>query len=232
MRPIQPGSVEEGLTIGPEGVVKRRIYRTEIEGLLEGWAVMGTAVEHEERLVLTEVRVFPSRERAKYRLAHVPDAELPAAIEADGIELGTWDMREEVPPRGLSARLLRNDIRWGAVLEQLEVMARTVPVQIRDVLHLGKVERASVGGDAFYASVALAYEEAVRESRDAGEARPRPIQALSFAYGSPEATVKTWVQESRRRGFLSRAGPGRAGGHATADAHRVLDESFKGTEEA
>lgn len=59
------------------------------------------------------------------------------------------------------------------------------------------------GGDAFYRAVADAYRSAAYESG-------RPGVLLSEENDVPVETVRRWVKESRRRGFLSGSTKGRA----------------------
>jgi hypothetical protein len=71
--------------------------------------------------------------------------------------------------------------------------------------HLSVPDKSPSGyGDRFYQQVASIYVSAVERGR-----APAPV--LVEASGKPLATVRRWIVECRRRGFLAEGSKGRAG---------------------
>lgn len=69
--------------------------------------------------------------------------------------------------------------------------------------------------DLVYAEAAAIYV--------ASMTKPAPLQATARALGIPEARARSLLGEARRRGLLTQAPKGRAGGELTEKARRLLD---------
>lgn len=70
--------------------------------------------------------------------------------------------------------------------------------------------------DSFYAEVASSYLELIN-LRD-----PHPAETMSNALGVSPRTVHAWLGKARKRGLLTSAGAGQAGGELTDKARALL----------
>jgi hypothetical protein len=124
---------------------------------------------------------------------------------ADGVRTGAVaDLRLE----SIEAALNHDEVRQMA---EAAMAGRTFPKIRRRLVHLHRRTRLTVPekgpsgyGDRFYKQVADIYLSAVER----GQA---PAPALVEASGKPLATVRRWIVECRRRGFLAEGSKGRAG---------------------
>jgi hypothetical protein len=62
--------------------------------------------------------------------------------------------------------------------------------------------------DDHYAQVADSYNRALRRGESG---HSKPVEMIAAEFGVPRTTAARWVGEARRRGFLPRAQPGKAG---------------------
>lgn len=134
---------------------------------------------------------------------------------------------DEVPIGGLKARTLRAVPIAGIIREAFRDRTKvwTVGWLLDQIQGPGtaKAVWTSVGpastafDDAFYAQVALDWE---RLTEEGSGARAR----FAFERSQHESTVKNWVHEATRRGFLDQAGtPGPRARRATAAARELLE---------
>lgn len=106
------------------------------------------------------------------------------------------------------------------------VLLRTLPLgRMRDdaleVETLGEA-RSLVGSvrrdERFYAEVAEAYVNLLAVNAY------KPVEALAHAVEVPVRTVHAWLHKARKRGLLTSAGAGQAGGELTERARALLDD--------
>jgi hypothetical protein len=135
------------------------------------------------------------------------------------LELGLGPFQDEVPPRGITARLLHR-VQLGALTdafrrerEQDWTFDELVFGRARPKYELPpKANRAGPKGwgEEFYQDVAAAYLRAV------GIDPRRPIHVMLPWYpGYTKVNVRDWVARARQKGYLTSPGQGRAGGEAT-----------------
>lgn len=127
----------------------------------------------------------------------------------------------QVPARGLTAkalRLLRHEAKLALLRERAAEHFADSPAALADLKALIHGDRKKLGGrrghtDAFYAGLAIAYEEVA--------AAGLPIRkTLAAKYSVSESRIGSLIHDCRSRGFLDAAVGGRAGGRATAKARR------------
>ena len=84
---------------------------------------------------------------------------------------------------------------------------------------LGSGRRPGRGGhpDAYYADIAVRYARFVLSSR-------RPVRELAASLGISDESARNLVYATRKKGFLTQASAGRAGGTATARAVKALEQ--------
>lgn len=162
-----------------------------------GWAIEGLTLHPEARCVA----VGPWRKRAHDTAS--------LAAQTTG------------PARPITARLLRQ-IPLGEIETDLrERLARSYYLNVYRTDEIKRVEEARRRrkDDRFYSGIAEQYDEAIRSGTN------QPVQLLVDRHGVPEGTMYRWINEARRRGLLSPTGQGRAGGHLTAKAKKLLERS-------
>ena len=175
--------------------------------------------------VVAELRVFPSEPSRP-----VCGGRWSAEVRGD---------QAEVPPGGLTARLLR-EVRIGEHVrhftKSLQGSLQTwrsppiasgqpapwgwpperggfVPPAVRNIHRLGRKGRP----DLFYAKLARQYVTRLRS----GSARP--VKEIATAQSLPQERVRDMIHEARKRGLLTRFEQGRPGGELTERCNEVLD---------
>jgi hypothetical protein len=126
------------------------------------------------------------------------------------------------PPRdALTTRLLRR-IRLGELLAQAQAQVPSgAGEHFQFLAQTPRRGRRRLISDLELAGLAVAYEAACTTSA----AQPRLV--LAKERKESPGRVRDLIHEARRRGLLSPAVPGKAGGTATAEARRLLAESQK-----
>jgi hypothetical protein len=162
------------------------------------------------------------------RLENHPDWILIAAfdIEMAGVplvELCLIPATLSPPINGLTVDVLRG-IKVGSlhveVRSWLQLPPNAGPVLDIDRTELGGVRRTGRRGrpPKFYAEWAARYVAAMRDSGP-------PLQRLALEYHFDPSSIRGFLYEARRRGLLTKAPPGRAGGELTARALELLAEA-------
>ena len=145
-------------------------------------------------------------------------------IDAPGIpliELQLFPATQSPPPHGLTVDVVRS-IRFGplhvGVREYLQLPFNTGAILDTDRNELGGARRPGRRGrdPVFYAEWAARYVNACRTSET-----PLPVLADEYAFG--ESTIRGFLGEARRRGLLTTAPAGKAGGELTEKGKRLLD---------
>ena len=135
------------------------------------------------------------------------------------LELGRGRFHDQVPPGGITARLLHR-IRLGELIDayrlerkQDETIGELIFGRPRPSYPMPpKANRPGPRGlgEAFYQDVAVAYLQSM-----ATDPR-RPIEAMLPRYlGYSKANVRDWVAKARSKGYLSAPGQGQPGGEPT-----------------
>jgi hypothetical protein len=122
-----------------------------------------------------------------------------------------------VPPAGITTRMLRQ-IHTGDLLAGLRVASRQA-VALAGVPDLAVSHRAGRRGkdDLYYARWAAEYADALTRSGN-------PVAELAARNHLSASQVRNLVYACRKRGMLTAAPPGRAGGELTARAIELLQE--------
>lgn len=132
----------------------------------------------------------------------------PASLSppADGLNTDVWKRIRFLP-------LHANANAWS------ELPAGVRPMMDLDRDKAGRIRRPGRVGrsNQFYAERARVYVEETARG-------PKPIPRLASDWNLNEASVRSLLHEARRRGLLTAAPRGRAGGQLTAKAKRILVE--------
>lgn len=122
------------------------------------------------------------------------------------------------PPEGITAQVVRS-IRFEDLRSEARLMAGLPPnVGLRlTEEELGAVRRPGRRGqeDRFYARWAARYVRALAHG-------PNPTRQLADAYHYGENTIRGFVRQARRRGLLTNAPAGKAGGELTTKAEWLV----------
>jgi hypothetical protein len=194
------------------------------------WRVALTFYGVDDRLVLAEVKVFPSGDRLQYMARH---GEVPPVWPTELLP-GMWSPAAlaDVGGGGITARLLR-DIELGGVtptvrtaLEQLaslsrpDAAARSVARAWSAVIRTEEAKPRSAGrSDHYYAIWAARYV------RHDGKRYQR--KAFAEAEGLTGKQADALLAEARNRLLLTSRGQGRAGGELTTKGQQLLAEVTK-----
>jgi hypothetical protein len=137
------------------------------------------------------------------------------------VELRLFPASQSPPADGLTVDVLRS-IRVSplhvGVREYLQLPFNTKGHFDVDRNESGGARRPGRGGrkDRYYAEWSARYLNACRENE-------RPIPLLAHRYHLKESTIRGFLGEARRRGLLTPAPTGKAGGQLTDKAKRELD---------
>ncbi|MGH2658405.1 MAG: hypothetical protein ACRDHS_01775 [Actinomycetota bacterium] len=189
----------------------------------EGWLASYRVVMKEAGPVVAEIRVFPAE--ADHRTAGIWSQD-PASVPAEGIPARVLRRLRLTDPIGLFEEFVE---QWEA--EQGEEVTMRVFGRFGFRRSAAVPKRTGRAGrsDEFYARWAAAYVERLRRGsrhpvRDL-VTRP-PVKIAGFASSpAPEATVRAFIHEARRRKLLTSAPSGRAGGELTEKSTRLLARS-------
>jgi hypothetical protein len=149
-------------------------------------------------------------------------------LETPGVpllELRIFPATLSPPPAGLTVDILRS-VRMAPlhteVRNLLKLPPGVGPVRDDDRNEHGRARRPGRRGqsDLFYAEWASRYVKALRTSTN-------PMPGLASDFDFDASTIRGFLTEARRRGLLTPAPPGRAGGKLTADALKLLAKSFE-----
>jgi transposase-like protein len=177
------------------------------------WMTASRLAVQDGRVVIAEIRVFPLESRG----SAVP----PAGIWSAEV-LGA---RAPVPPKGLSARTLRN-IRLGEhprhvadVLDWVTQQQQAAPAHVAKFFGLGAVTQKpqaikstrprSGRPDAFYAAVAARYLRAIKRNSK------RPGVDVARQMKVEPSKIRDWLHQARERKLLSPSSHGKRGGQLT-----------------
>jgi hypothetical protein len=189
---------------------ERREKAREAEGL-SGWS---TQVGELGQQAVFEGRIDGQPD---WGLRAVFDIELPGVPL---VELSFIRATLSPPPNGITVDVLRS-LRVGplhaAVRAWLQLPPNAGPGIDVDRNELGGPRRPGRRGrpDSFYAEWAARYVTAMREEGP-------PLPRLREEYDFDMSTIRGFLYEARRRGLLTRAPSGRAGGELTAKARGLL----------
>lgn len=211
-----PALVEGDEDLGGDEPLKRRPYASLAVQLDDDWIVAYRLIPQGDQLIVAEVRIFPGQ--LNMFSGPEPDEQ-------------TW--ARPIPDRGLTARGLRQ-IPLGKHLRlaqkeaaQEERMFESAPPSFQRFAWPLERDRRRPGPkgwpDQHYAKIAAAYVDAL-----AGGSR-RPVNdATEFLkkQGLPYSKdrIRDAVSEARRRGLLTPAQRGRAGGRLTDRAQKLLEK--------
>jgi hypothetical protein len=158
------------------------------------------------RWIVTELRVFPSAERAKEKPGEWAHSEAAQEAAPNG-GLTTTALRA-VAVSQLAADALRESRKWELVGLTL-MSAGMLP---------GNAPGAHGRDDTYYARLARMYLYLVQARH------PRPVKELADFFGVSVRTTESQIREARNRGLLTRPEPGRSGGELTDKARDLLKE--------
>ena len=138
-----------------------------------------------------------------------------AGLQIDRLTIEPWG---DVPPGGITTRMLRQ-IRTGAIFASHRTAARVIGILHPDAPDLSVSERVGRRGrdDRFYARWAADYADAFSRSS-------HPVAEMAARHSLSPSQVRNLVYACRRRGMLTSAPSGRAGGELTARAIELLRE--------
>lgn len=217
---------------------------TSIEGYERWTVVLEAIVGTTGAPVLAELAIYPRQHQVDDGTGAlgwkpVGPGEEPGRNQwgIGGAERAWSGKPEDVPPGGIPARLLRRvnagellDLGQRRALEMAKVLAEEYDLGdtsgVQQLAAVGRARRQKTGraghGVAYYLEWAVRYVELVR----AGSRTP--IKTLAEETGEKEAFVRDTLQDARRRHhLLSDPGRGRAGGHLTEKALKLLAEKKK-----
>jgi hypothetical protein len=144
-----------------------------------------------------------------------------AGLQINRLTIGPWG--DVVPPGGITTRMLRQ-VRTGAIIAAHRAAARLwalpgIAAVMPDLPDLSVSERAGRRGrdDRFYARWAAEYADALTRSAN-------PVTELARRHHLSASQVRNLAHACRKRGMLTAAPPGRAGGELTARAIELLRE--------
>jgi hypothetical protein len=216
----------------PSGPEVRDLWVEEEIG--DGWTAAFRVFEQAGRLVVGELRVFPTEpDEGNPQASAYPDTGVRPAGHWSADQLG--DRSATVPDGGLTARKLR-DVRLEAVrVNARELLARArleegAPVDelfapggllAERRIDSATFDRSARGrraahDDAFLANVAAVYVALVRS----GSKRPTPETAYEIRYSITQ--TKRFIAQARERGLLTETVKRRAGGELTDKAREIL----------
>jgi hypothetical protein len=171
--------------------------------------------------------------RATLRLDDVDGTPVVTEIRVSANHVETWidaetssatlglEPSETFPESGLTATLLRKVAVERLVKRGLSQIPETLLE--RPWIKWLSTDRSRVGrsgrGDLFYAEWAAAYTALVNSEE------PTPIVRLKKEEDLSQSQVRTILGEARRRGLLTRAPRGRAGGSLTSRAKSILSQT-------
>lgn len=138
-------------------------------------------------------------------------------LQIDRLTIEPWG--NVTPPGGITTRMLRQ-VRTGAIIAAYPAPARVFGlIQPDSVPDLSVSERAGRRGrdDRFYARWAAEYVGAFSRSG-------HPVAEMASRHSLSPSQVRNLVHACRRRGMLTSAPSGRAGGELTARAIDLLKE--------
>ena len=217
----------------------------------DGWRADLRLALQDDRLVVSEVRLYPSMTEAEAKLAGIS----PSVRDTKEFELlhepgDSWKRGQEqgldaeVPAGGISARLLRRvpvhvhermDTQRLAVLKitprgDEEVIELHTEGELILLQHQHRSDAPRRRGrprldDATLLRVAATYAEAYL-------AGAHPTQTVRRKLRMSQARARDLVRRARERGFLTHATWGRAGGKLTAEAERLLSASKEPSDQA
>ena len=200
----------------------------------ELWTAALGFLNHDDELVLAEIRIFPTRDTPAERSLN-PNERDPTH---GGRKWGEWSWDPDVvPPSGLTMRTIRALNIGGAKLAALANVPRPGDLGDGDVGFVTASRLARARSDdlrrrrdpELLARVALLYDRAVNT-----EPRENPNDAiyewLTKSVWGPFASttfartsVPGLVRAARAAGYLTPATKGRASGRASAAAHALVE---------
>jgi len=181
------------------------------DDVLAGWEVW-IWLDHEHGMpIIHELRVAPPRTGTRYRQAK------PGGLVASNrnkINLLTLSRRafQEVMTHTEELRAHPQWEHWKAEIAAFETIEAARHAVVDPKL-AGRRKRTPL----YYAQVSAAY---VREVA----AGPKPYERMAEEFDSNADTMLDVVKEARRRGFLTKAPSGKAGGQLTKKANAILDD--------
>jgi hypothetical protein len=179
----------------------------------DSWIAAYRFKVQDNRPIIAELRVFP--------------AEAPPAGGAwpPGTWSGTWSPNAPVPGRGITAGLVKNDLRISIPFDFIADARATAQEFAEEYYRHQRAaeERRGPGRKplppVFYARVARDYVDAIERGSW------RPAQDVADARRISAGLVRAYLKRARDLGLLSAAQAGQPGGKLTAAARAVLDEA-------
>lgn len=174
-------------------------------------------LDMDENVIRGVLVSFPQMPGWEFRLDLTPDRITRLDVRAD--EGVTSRSLRELPlatigrdARGWAAGQLAMSAAWEAGVSMSPDLAQEVVQQVQSFRKRpGRAKR----GDRYYASAAAEYVELVATSAT-------PLKALAERNRYSSSQTRNILSEARRRGFLTQAPAGRAGGELTPLARELL----------